>query len=83
MIILSVFLLLLLVLVLILGISTASPKVNGVKSGMTMKEVEQLMGPPTKKSTFAKPNKGKSCPEVWEYSGFHVTFLDGKVKGTQ
>jgi hypothetical protein len=63
--------------------SCASPKEKGVTIGMSMNEVQGLIGPPTRKSTFKCPKNGRNCPEIWQYDGYNVTFSDGIVNATQ
>ncbi len=74
----------LLLLLLVLGVvGCATPKEKGVKIGMSMNEVQNLIGPPTRKSNFNCPKNGRNCPEIWQYDGHNVTFTDGVVVATQ
>lgn len=69
--------------ILCLGVGCASPKGKGVEIGMSMSEVQNLIGLPTKTSTFSCPENGRNCPVIWQYYGYNVSFTDGIVDATQ
>jgi len=59
--------------------ASLSPKDKGVRIGMTMDEVQVLMGSPNRKSDFSCPEYAKNCPEIWHYYSHNVTFSDNIV----
>lgn len=62
---------------------SSSPKKRGVTVGMTMEEVEDLIGPPKHTSSFSCPKGARNCPVVWKYDGYNVTFFADVVTATQ
>ena len=73
-----------LLLLIFLGVvGCASPKDKGVEIGMSMHEVQSLIGTPTRINKFKCPKNGRNCPEIWKYDGYNVSFADGFVDATQ
>jgi len=64
-------------------IGCASPKQKGVAVGMSMNEVQNLIGPPTRVKKLSCPAGSRNCTVVWEYDGYQVAFVDGFVEATQ
>ncbi len=64
-------------------IACASPGDKGVIVGMSMNEVENLAGPPTRVKKFECKKGWKNCIVIWHYDRYNVSFSDGFVTSTQ